>query len=223
MTGKDPNDNDVTDISDDPTNTTNNDTDRDGDPDDETVTTFNVSVPDAIDDSAETKMEEPVTINIIDNDNNYGVGFENSSIEIIDSPAYGTVTIMPDGKVVYQPTPGVKYAGEDTFTYRVRDNNGNWTNVATVTINISGLFIPNVITPDGDGKNDTFEIVGLEQYDRTEVIIHNRWGNEVYKSFEYQNNFTGEGLNEGTYYYLISLSKNGQNPETYQGWIFIKR
>ena len=223
VTGKDPSDNDVTDMSDDPTNTTNNDTDRDGDPDDETVTTFNVSVPDAIDDTAETKMEEPVTINIIDNDNNYGVGFENSSIEVIDSPAHGTVTIMPDGTVVYEPNAGVKYAGEDTFTYRVRDNNGNWTNIATVTINISGLFIPNVITPDGDGKNDTFEIIGLEQFDRAEVIIHNRWGNEVYKSYDYQNNFRGEGLNEGTYYYLISLGKNGQSSETYQGWIFIKR
>lgn len=33
----------------------------------------------------------------------------------------------------------------------------------------------------------------------------------------------GEGLNEGTYYYLVKLTNVNGGVETYQGWIFIKR
>lgn len=72
-------------------------------------------------------------------------------------------------------------------------------------------------------KNDTFEIIGLQSYTSAEVLIYNRWGNEVYRNSKYDNTFNGEGLNEGTYYYLVKLTNVNGGVETYQGWIFIKR
>ncbi|MFM7723599.1 MAG: gliding motility-associated C-terminal domain-containing protein, partial [Bacteroidota bacterium] len=54
---------------------------------------------------------------------------------------------------------------------------------------------PNVITANGDGVNDLFEIQNLPE--NTEVIILNRWGNVVFSSTNYQNNWNGED-NSGT-------------------------
>ncbi|WP_169304441.1 T9SS type B sorting domain-containing protein [Pedobacter frigoris] len=84
------------------------------------------------------------------------------------------------------------------------------------------FFIPNVITPNGDGKNDTFVIVGLEFFSNADVTIFNRWGNEVYRNSNYKNTWTGEGLNEGTYYYLLKMRK-GEQVSAYKGWVLLKR
>ncbi len=63
---------------------------------------------------------------------------------------------------------------------------------------------PNVITPNGDGTNDVFEIANLPE--NTEVIILNRWGNTVFSSANYQNNWdgkdtSGKELVDGVYTY----------------------
>jgi gliding motility-associated-like protein len=84
------------------------------------------------------------------------------------------------------------------------------------------LKIPNVFTPNGDGQNDVFEIVGIEGFDRVEIIIFNRWGNEVYRNNNYRNNWSGQNLNEGTYYYLIYAHK-GVEKASYSGWVVLKR
>ena len=90
------------------------------------------------------------------------------------------------------------------------------------TEGIADLFIPNVFTPNGDGSFDTFIITGLENYESADVTIFNRWGNEVYRNRKYQNNWDGHGLNEGTYYYLIEMEKDGKR-DVYKGWVLLKR
>ncbi|MVN92686.1 CshA/CshB family fibrillar adhesin-related protein [Mucilaginibacter aquatilis] len=162
--------------------------------------------PVATNDADFTGVNTPVTVNVLGNDNSGNSTFNQQSIEIISQPANGRVVIGGNGTVTYTPNTG--YAGTDVFTYRVRDLNGYYTNVATVTINISAtslLKIPNLFTPNGDGINDVFEIRGLEKFSQNELIIVNRWGNEVFHQSGYKNTWTGEGLNEGTYYYILKV------------------
>jgi len=69
---------------------------------------------------------------------------------------------------------------------------------------IVDFIFPNVITPNSDGKNDLFEIQGL--LENTELLILNRWGNVVFKSVNYQNNWdgkdsSGKELVDGVYTY----------------------
>lgn len=212
-TGEDPDGNPVKDTS---------GTDKDNDT--PTETDLNVIQPEAIDDNATTNVGIPVTIPVLDNDITHGADFIIDSIEIIDQPKHGTIEITTDGKVIYTPDPN--YVGEDIFTYKVKDSNGQWTNVATVNITITTneLFIPNVITPNDDGINDTFEIVGLENYRNAQVLIYNRWGNQVYRNDQYTNmrGFSGEGLNKGTYFYVIKLTDNQGQVHNYEGWVYIK-
>jgi gliding motility-associated-like protein len=73
-----------------------------------------------------------------------------------------------------------------------------------------GFVFPNCITPNGDGANDTWILDVIQLFDNHEVILINRWGSEVFRSTDYQNDFDGtwEGgeLPAGTYYYLIRLN-----------------
>ncbi|MCU0338532.1 MAG: gliding motility-associated C-terminal domain-containing protein [Spirosomaceae bacterium] len=70
--------------------------------------------------------------------------------------------------------------------------------------------IPNVITPNNDGKNDCFFVEGISsvacgpQFERVE--IYNRWGKQVFASSDTQFKWCGEGVTTGTYYYSIRFS-----------------
>lgn len=63
------------------------------------------------------------------------------------------------------------------------------------------LFIPNAISPNNDGINDYFEILGGISQLTLKVV--NRWGKLVYFSNSYNNDWNGGNLSSGVYYYLI--------------------
>ena len=73
------------------------------------------------------------------------------------------------------------------------------------------LIIPNVISPNDDNINDLLEIGNLPE--NTELIILNRWGNIVFSSSNYQNNWNGKDtsgkeLVDGVYTYKIKTQAN---------------
>jgi len=84
---------------------------------------------------------------------------------------------------------------------------------------IRPIFFPNVITPNGDGKNDMFIINGLNKFERNKMVIFNRWGDHVYEADNYQNNWLAEGLNPGTYYYVLVSTDAGGQETTFKGWV----
>jgi gliding motility-associated-like protein len=68
---------------------------------------------------------------------------------------------------------------------------------------------PNIITPNSDGINDLFEVANLPE--NTEVLIFNRWGNVVFYSANYQNNWDGKDdsgrtLVDGVYTYKFTTT-----------------
>ena len=66
--------------------------------------------------------------------------------------------------------------------------------------------IPNVFSPNSDGDNDFFRIQGNEGFPGSSLEVYNRWGQLVYESVNYQNNWRGDGLAEGTYYIIYNRS-----------------
>lgn len=97
-------------------------------------------------------------------------------------------------------------------------------NIASSSVAIEGsdLLFPNVITPNGDGKNERFIIGGLEKYPGSGIYIYNRWGGMVYQSKDYHNDWDGSGLNESTYYYILEVRKP-DGIKKYKGWVTIVR
>lgn len=73
------------------------------------------------------------------------------------------------------------------------------TEVGVVTID--DIKIPNLFTPNQDGKNDCFEILGL--YPGWKVEVYNPWNSLVFKADSYKNEFCGDGLSTSVYYYLV--------------------
>jgi len=80
----------------------------------------------------------------------------------------------------------------------------------------SGVFIPNVITPNGDGYNEFFKILNMSS--TAQIQISNRWGVSVFSSSDYQNDWQGENLADGVYFYSIKMAG-----EVYQGNVEIWR
>ena len=94
-------------------------------------------------------------------------------------------------------------------------------NTSSVEILVKELFIPNVITPNNDGSNDRFEIKGLNKFLRTELVIFDRWGDHVFEQTNYQNDWSGNGLSAGTFFYIFTgIDETGERHE-FKGWVQI--
>ncbi len=72
------------------------------------------------------------------------------------------------------------------------------------------ITIPNVITPNGDGRNEYFVIRNLLQYDYRPIVIKNRWGRTVYQSQQYNNDWNGSNVPDGVYYGVLQIEVDGQ-------------
>ena len=83
--------------------------------------------------------------------------------------------------------------------------------------------IPSGISPNGDGKNDTFDLSGLSGI--LNVQIFNRWGMLVYEKDNYINEWYGQLKNTstlvptGTYFYIINFASS----EAKSGWVYLMR
>jgi len=70
--------------------------------------------------------------------------------------------------------------------------------------NINDISIPNIVTSNNDGINDTFKINGIEYFPHNNLTVFNRWGNVIYSNPDYQNNWKPNS-NSGTYFYVLKL------------------
>ena len=89
------------------------------------------------------------------------------------------------------------------------------------------VYVSQGVTPNGDGINDTWIIYGIEEYPNNTVRIYNRWGNEVFYSHNYNNDWntyyknSSEPLPDGSYYYRLDLNSDGRVDK--EGWIYITK
>ncbi len=122
----------------------------------------------------------------------------------------GTTATTIDAEHIYN------LAGLYTVTLIVTDV-ANCTSTANAVIEVledtAKIFIPNVITPNGDGKNDLFAVIG-STISYTDVDIYNRWGQLVTQYSRYakgtEQGWDASNEKDGVYYYVIDIGfKNG--------------
>ena len=120
-----------------------------------------------------------------------------------------------------------------TFLLKITDLASGCTGSDTVRITVGTrknteecLVIYNVITPNGDGQNDTWVIDCIDNFPVNKVTVFNRWGDKI-NEFENYNNTTtvwkgtdvkNEQVPDGTYYYIVAIKDGG----TYTGWVFVR-
>jgi gliding motility-associated-like protein len=130
--------------------------------------------------------------------------------------------ISGDRTRVLQAKPMVK----TTYTVIVANADG-CSSTGEITIDVKEDFkvdATNILTPNGDGKNDKWVIRNIDSYPDNEVKIFDRAGRMVYQRRNYSNDWqgtlNGNPLAEGTYYYILSI-QNGA--KTTKGFITIVR
>ena len=83
-----------------------------------------------------TNKNTAVVINVLSNDSDPDGTINPTTVAVVGSASHGTTSVNPTtGAITY--TPAANYTGPDSFTYKVKDNLGADSNVATVSITVN--------------------------------------------------------------------------------------
>ncbi len=180
-----------------------------------TVLDPSISPPVASNDVDTTSLNQPIGINYCGNDiipdnNLTSFGLLDIADGGVGPTNGGSVIFNLDCTLTYVPQTG--FCGDvDSFSYTICNAVG--CDTATVAVYVecqpeAGEFeIHNAFSPNGDAVNDYFQIDGIENFDNHLLCIYNRWGNQVLRTENYQNDWEGtwEGtdLPSGTYFYVF--------------------
>jgi len=120
----------------------------------EATVSVNVNTaPVAVPDTAITKRDNQLLIQVLANDYDTDGTINPSSVNIVTPPNFGTAVAQADGRVLFIPQAG--FTGTATFAYAVSDNDGLSSNVASVTIQVVNSLYQNP-TNRYDVNNDSF-------------------------------------------------------------------
>jgi gliding motility-associated-like protein len=104
----------------------------------------------------------------------------------------------------------------------------------TITVKIfTGLAIPGAFTPNGDGRNDVFYVLGSPPGTLIgDFSIFNRWGEKIFQihdvptgdpAFGWNGRFKGQPVPPGTYAYVLTLKVSNAPPQVYKGTVILVR
>ena len=131
-----------------------------------------------------------------------GVTYQWSPSAGLDNDTIATPTATPEDNI--------------TYTLTVTTEDGCQDSVSVPVIVRRELTVPNAITPDDDGVNDTWIIENLERYPGNHVRIFNRAGSLLFATNDYDQSwhgtYQGQALPQDTYFYVINRN-DGENPQ----------
>jgi gliding motility-associated-like protein/fimbrial isopeptide formation D2 family protein/uncharacterized repeat protein (TIGR01451 family) len=165
---------------------------------------------------------ELVSAGILLNDS---LWLQDVNLRVVAEPTHGSCSTNPNHTLNYLPES--EFIGKDSLLYEIcLKACPEMCDMAWVRFEINPrLVVPDLITPDGDGINDAFEMIGLENYPQHQLMVFNRWGNELLNTENYQNDwkgtYKGQPVPDGTYFWVILDSGNGQ--EILRGYLTIHR
>ena len=175
--------------------------------------------PVALPDAQTTGEGLAIVVAVLQNDT---LGGGITTFEITLDPQNGEAAILPDQSINYVPDPA--FCGVDSFRYTVCTLEGCASAFVTITVLCNKLTIFNGFSPNGDGVNDTFTILGLNSFEGHTLYVYNRWGNLVLQSEDYQNDrqgtWEGNDLPPGVYFYVLQLAGE---PEARSGALTLHR
>lgn len=122
-----------------------------------------------------------------------------------------------DGTSSVVQNPSHTFREERYYQIHVTTDNGlGCTGKDSIKILAFDLFVPNLVTPNGDGMNDAWDLTDLNPYLYVEIV--NIWGDIVYQKDGYVDEWRGNDLPQGMYYYIV---KDVKYHKTFKGWIHL--
>ena len=104
---------------------------------------------------------------------------------------------------------------------------GKFNDTIVIKNGVCEILVPDAFTPNGDGKNDFFRIVG-NTIDKISFQIYSRWGQKLFetnnKSVGWDGNFHGIMQNADAYVYYVQYTKTGEDKKyTMKGTLILLR
>jgi gliding motility-associated-like protein len=122
--------------------------------------------------------------------------------------------------------PVITLSGADTgrYTVRVVDEHGcqAWSKAYPLGWSDAELLIPNIFTPNGDGINDYFQILGLEDFLENKLEIVNKQGALIFSQKNYNNRWNGDGRPNDVFFYRLTLKRHDGSSFTLRGFVHLK-
>ncbi|MDR0413860.1 MAG: gliding motility-associated C-terminal domain-containing protein [Prevotellaceae bacterium] len=122
--------------------------------------------------------------------------------------------------------PVIKLDGDDTgrYTVKVVDEHGChvWSKDYPLVWDNASLLIPNVFTPNGDGVNDYFQILGLEDFEENKLDIINKQGRLIFSQKNYHNRWNGDGRPNDVFFYRLTLKRQDGSSFVRRGFVHLK-
>ena len=114
---------------------------------------------------------------------------------------------------IHDLQPMVSPSANVNYILNVVSDFGCGTSSDTVLVKVyKNIFIPSAFSPNGDGRNDTWNIPALAVYPLFEVAVYNRWGQLVFHTKNtlkpWDGTFNGKPLPIGSYNYFIDVGKS---------------
>jgi gliding motility-associated-like protein len=126
----------------------------------------------------------------------------------------------------YNPT--IKPIDNTQLSLMVRDSLGCENSTAFLFEIACALYVPNTFTPNGDGLNEVFKVIAGGAKDFS-LIIHDRWGNQVFASDDLQKGWDGRAADGTPYmpgiyaYQLIITLPGAHKQEERYGFVHLAR
>jgi uncharacterized lipoprotein YddW (UPF0748 family) len=94
--------------------------------------------PITVNDAASTPQGQSIAISVLANDTDENGNINPATVVISTAAANGTTSVSTTGVVTYTPNTG--FAGNDSFTYTVKDSSNLVSNIATVSITVGSII-----------------------------------------------------------------------------------
>ncbi|AIZ62688.1 hypothetical protein PK28_01535 [Hymenobacter sp. DG25B] len=149
---------------------------------------------------------------------------------ILEGRADGTypVTWTPTTGLTISPNDPLRprAAPTETTTYTLSAGEGGCADSDEVKVTVRpAIRIPNAFSPNGDGRDDTWQIEFIEQFPDNTVSVFNRWGTRIFsannysRANEWRGDINGKPAPVGTYYYVVVTK--GPLGKSYSGSITV--
>jgi gliding motility-associated-like protein len=139
------------------------------------------------------------------------LGYDNTRADNFSTDLKPTYAYPKAGKYTIQLIAQLSCGFDTTFKeIEIVDCTIDTTNIQT--------FLPNVFTPNNDLLNDVFKMISNKNLEQFNLVIYNRWGQEVFSTNNYEQGWNGQYQDndcpDGVYFYLISYSYKKNNYST---------
>ncbi len=125
-----------------------------------------------------------------------------------------------DGNTSKELLPIYSYNTQGSFTVKLSVKmSASCQDTIQISVPIQYFKVPNIITPNGDDKNEAFVIEGIQDNGDWGFEFYNRWGKLLYDNKAYDNTYEAKEISDGVYYYLITAPDGSKC----KNWVTITR